>query len=320
MNPEFAHYFFIHEHFERFLTDVHERAEPWWWFFLWLPVGSLPWISIALHGLRQQWQLDSDATFRPRQFLIAWIAVILLFFSVSHSKLIPYVLPAIPALALIGADNAMRMRMTTLRSHLIAISIWWAAIVGYALFGPLAETHGASPDLVRKLFNWAACAFGAMCAASLVAQHLVARPRRIDSMIALSLGTLVGLSTLLLTVESGRAVASGYDLAQAIKPHLSIDKPFYSVNDYDQTLPFYLKRTMTLVGYQTNGGLDLDFGQAQEPEKRLVDVAAFAAQWLSDPAGSLAVINTNVYKSLAEQNLPMTVIGRNVDLTAVIKP
>jgi len=46
-NPEFARFFFIHEHFERFLTTEHRRVAAWWYFFPILFAGFLPW-AIAL--------------------------------------------------------------------------------------------------------------------------------------------------------------------------------------------------------------------------------------------------------------------------------
>ncbi len=45
-NPDFAHFFFIHEHVERFLTTEHRREGPWWYFVPVVVVGSLPWLSL----------------------------------------------------------------------------------------------------------------------------------------------------------------------------------------------------------------------------------------------------------------------------------
>src|SRR5204863_272810 len=43
-NPAFPGFFFVHEHFARFLTTVHQRVEPWWYFLPLLLVGVLPWV------------------------------------------------------------------------------------------------------------------------------------------------------------------------------------------------------------------------------------------------------------------------------------
>ena len=43
-NPSFLEFFFVHEHFARFLTKVHKREEPWWYFLSLLAIGALPWL------------------------------------------------------------------------------------------------------------------------------------------------------------------------------------------------------------------------------------------------------------------------------------
>ena len=43
-NPAFLEFFFVHEHFARFLTKVHKREEPWWFFLSLLAIGALPWL------------------------------------------------------------------------------------------------------------------------------------------------------------------------------------------------------------------------------------------------------------------------------------
>ena len=51
-NPEFAHFFFIHEHLQRFLTKVHHRYEPMWYFIPILMIGIMPWLGSLLPGLK----------------------------------------------------------------------------------------------------------------------------------------------------------------------------------------------------------------------------------------------------------------------------
>jgi 4-amino-4-deoxy-L-arabinose transferase-like glycosyltransferase len=45
-NPEFPHFFFIHEHFERFLTKTHHREGPWYYFIPLLAIGLMPWLGL----------------------------------------------------------------------------------------------------------------------------------------------------------------------------------------------------------------------------------------------------------------------------------
>ena len=107
-NPSFLQFFFVHEHFARFLTKVHKREEPWWYFLSMLAIGALPWLLTMPRALRGAWlESKGDSGFKPLKFLLIFSAVTLLFFSVSSSKLAPYILPMMPALAaVIGASVA----------------------------------------------------------------------------------------------------------------------------------------------------------------------------------------------------------------------
>lgn len=320
-NPEFAHFFFVHEHLQRFLTDVHERVEPWWYFIPLLIVGALPWISMAAPALIAAWRHDAtmpaaSSAFKPRQFLIVWCAVVMLFFSYSHSKLAPYILPIMPALALLTADWLARARAKTVRWHLIGVALLWSLALAYLLFGALPTKRGVSPDIFATLFRWAEMGAVAAIVGAIVGGLLLRRDRVRDALVSMALGTFVGLSILLVGFDAAREVRSGYDLAEQIKAHHSVDKPFYSLFDYDQSLPFYLGRTMTLVGYRG----ELDFGLNQEPAKGLPDAQAFELRWRNDPPGSQAVMPHATYTELAAAGLPMQRIGSNHELIAVTKP
>ena len=102
-NPEFARFFFIHEHFERFLTTEHRRIGAWWYFVPMAVAGLLPWTGIFLWRLRHGWR---DATverngFAWQRFCLVYAGFVLVFFSLSGSKLPSYILPMFPALALV---------------------------------------------------------------------------------------------------------------------------------------------------------------------------------------------------------------------------
>ena len=68
-------------------------------------LGSMPWTLPALRALFQGWR-RSVREFDAQLFLRFWVLFVLVFFSVSDSKLIPYILPAVPALALLAAGAA----------------------------------------------------------------------------------------------------------------------------------------------------------------------------------------------------------------------
>ena len=94
-NPEFAHFFFVQEHFQRFTTQMHQRVHPWWYFVPVLAAGFAPWLAplarSALVRLRER--SGTELLFW------CWALVVFVFFSASGSKLPPYIVPIFPALA-----------------------------------------------------------------------------------------------------------------------------------------------------------------------------------------------------------------------------
>jgi 4-amino-4-deoxy-L-arabinose transferase-like glycosyltransferase len=82
-NPEFAHFFFVHEHFERFLTTEHRRVEPWWYFLPIVAVGFLPWAFALPSAIVHAWRSDSGRRFQPLRVALLWCAFVVAFFSAA---------------------------------------------------------------------------------------------------------------------------------------------------------------------------------------------------------------------------------------------
>src|SRR5574341_213874 len=97
-NEEFAYFFFIQEHLLRFTTHMHKRDHPVWFFVPVLVFGMWPWLVAVGAG----WVCALRSSRSPQFFLALWAAMVFAFFSVSGSKLVPYILPIFPALAVLG--------------------------------------------------------------------------------------------------------------------------------------------------------------------------------------------------------------------------
>ena len=104
-------------------------------------------------------------------------------------------------------------------------------------------------------------------------------------------------------------------LIAAVRPELHAGTAFYCVDSYEQSIPFYLQRPCTLVGYRG----ELDFGLQQEPGRWLADLGQFAARWRLE-GSALAVVRTTSYARLLQMGLPMRVIYTAPSLVAVVKP
>lgn len=302
-NPEFPNFFFIHEHFQRYTSTVHRREEVPWYFLAILVIGLIPWIPLALHGLVSAWRTRAAEAFSAQRFLVVWCGFVLIFFSLSGSKLPAYLLPLFPALALLLGPYLGAVRQPFLLATIslaIVISLLGLIALPFAL-----DARSESPvlGLYRSYAQWLNVAFGALGIAGLVAFFKAKQAQGTTALVLLGaagfLATMIGL----LGHESlARSNSSAY-LAAQIKPMLRADIPMYSVKTYDQTLPFYLNRTMTLVAYQD----EFEFGQKQQPEKSIPTLAEFESIWRSG-APALALLDPGEYAAFIAAGLPMRLI------------
>lgn len=115
--PDFWFYFFWNEHFRRFFADSAQHKQPFWFYLAVLPAMYMPWIFIlpaAVAGLRtREWQGRTDV--RLLRYCLCWFVFPFLFFSASSGKLITYILPCFPPLAILsglGFSGIIKKNMT----------------------------------------------------------------------------------------------------------------------------------------------------------------------------------------------------------------
>ena len=314
-NPEFFHFFFIHEHFERFLTKDHGRYHPWGYFIPILLLGMLPWIVTLFEALFTAWKIQgSRREFQPNRYLLIWIVFIYFFFSISDSKLPSYILPIFPALALLIGQRLAIMPGNRLFWQILPTAILGA--VGFVL-SPRVVSF-ADPivplELYRHYVPWLAAAAAVALIGAVYAMYQSRRGNNSTAIVALSLSMLVCGQLIMAGHDSLAPANSAYYLAQKIRPYLKQNVPFYSVGMYEQTLPFYIKRTVTLVDYQD----EMAFGIEQEPGKWIPDIASFERIWKTQPY-ALAIMSPQLYAQL-EHHLPMQMIARDTRRIVVKTP
>lgn len=295
--PQFFDFFFVREHFQRFLTKIEARYEPPWFFIPVLAAGSLPWLLPAGRALASGWRASTrPPEFDARRFLWVWCAVVFVFFSLSDSKLIPYILPLFAPLVLLMASAPFEQLRRDLRSTATGVIVTGAILIVAAGFLPrLLHDPVRAPFFVQlrlPLFL-----MGCLC----LTGGFVARGR-VEATAALGITAYLCVFVLLWSAQVVAPLYSGASLAGQLGPAMRTNMPVYSVRTYDQTLPFYLQRTMTLV--QTRG--ELDFGLTLEPGKTLDSLEAFSTHWRSG-GDALAVMDRQTHALLQSQGLPMVV-------------
>ena len=302
---DFLQFFFVHEHLARYLTPIAERVQPWWFFIAVFLVGSLPWTLPAMRVLAGGWRRGAtphqfDAAF----FLWVWIVFICVFFSISDSKLVPYILPAMPSLAILIAVLPVARLQRDLR-----VTSWASATLGLALGAATLKWTSLVPASAAAPY-WLALAKPLREIAALLlatgAFVLVACARDVMRA-AMFLGVGWCLTGLLL-LRAAALVAplySGSTLAEAV-PSAERDAPVYSVRTYDQTLPFYLRRTVTLVEYRG----ELEFGLRKAPDAA-IDAEQFVSLWNSQTR-AYAVMDRGTFEHFKGRDLPMRIAGQTV--------
>ncbi|HBH35802.1 MAG TPA: phospholipid carrier-dependent glycosyltransferase, partial [Gammaproteobacteria bacterium] len=150
-NPEFAEFFFIHEHFDRYTSDVHGREEPLWYFLPVLLLGLFPWIWSAMRSLLRpgfEWFPQKSAGFDAGRLLWTYVVFMFLFFSLGRSMLAPYLLPLFPPLALLMARQLKSDANVTMAAWpLIGLG---ALLVGASFFTDQFATQKVSVENVNS--------------------------------------------------------------------------------------------------------------------------------------------------------------------------
>jgi len=303
-NPEFARFFFIHEHFERYLTTVHHRTAPWWYFIPQLLVGFLPWLGLSRGILGVVRDDPRGRRFRPIILLVSWALTIFVFFSFSNSKLPGYIVPIYPALAVLAAAALDRFTEARWRLHIvIAIAVAACGAAAAPWVGGLA-TDATPNEVYRAFAPWLAGACG-LALAGLVLAWLVDR-RDVGRSIAVYALAIFAASTVLMRGhEAFGRNSSGVDLATSLQGVVGAS-PIYSVHMLDHTLPFYLRRTTVMVEAPD----ELAFGVALEPQKWLPTLADFERVWTSGPR-AFAIMSPATHALLVAQGVPMTPVARD---------
>ncbi len=306
-NPEFFHYFFIREHFTRFLTNQDARVHPFWFFVPVVIVGMFPWLSFLPAALRRPWRVrpTQDRQFDPRLFLWIWTWMIFLFFSISHSKLPFYILPIFPALALLMGMEIERMQARAVAIRL-GISVILLAIAVPALYWirepqKVQVLGSAFHDFISSI----AVALAVLVLILAVAVVLAWRRRVVG---ALLLTAVVGLAlpqVLLIRFQLLAPIYSAEPMAAKIAPLIIPGEPVYAVHWFRRGLPFYLRRTITLVNEVP---YDLRSGLRWEPQKAM-SMTVFRTRWEAQASG-LAIMTPTRWARLQHAGLRLHILVR----------
>ena len=317
-NPEFAQFFFIHEHFERFLSTGHRRTGAWWYFVPYFIGGLTPWPLAWAATLVPSWRQSTASAngFRWERFCLVYAAFVFVFFSVSSSKLPSYILPMFPALMLVFGAGLTRLpaRMLggfALFGALLAVALFVGFVVGWPQLAARFADERTPIGLFMAFAPWFQAAIAIFAAGALAAAAAFRRdtPRtRTIGIALLSLSTLAGFQVAFAGHDAFRPTRSAFDILRAAEKveggALKPGAPVYQVHGYDQTLPFYLGRPTTLVAFVDEFALGLE----AEPDKGIADEAEWIRRWDTLPQGYALMPKSN-HAELQAKGVPMRVLA-----------
>ncbi len=128
-NPEFFRTFFLQHNLERFSSNLYHHPQPFWFYVPVMLLALVPWtvfVVAALVDAIRDWRFSTEQPAGQedlRTYLAIWFLVPLIFFSLSHSKLPGYILPAIPAGTILLADFILRREREQLKPAMWMIAL-----------------------------------------------------------------------------------------------------------------------------------------------------------------------------------------------------
>ena len=294
-NPEFFNFYFIHEHFLRYLTKIHSRYKPAWFFIPVVLLGLFPWsvflIQAVKHNLPPSWRERHEH--RDTLFLLLWAGLVFLFFSASSSKLIPYILPVfLPLSLLIGRYLAEAWDRRDFPGIQAGYAVLLILTLGLTIALIALPHYRASPD-VQKLGKYP-YVFAAVLITGTAVTWLMSKRKNFRwAFLSLTATTVL----FFIVVNAAASVAdmrSSKSLVSAIKQRLQPGDEVASYDTYYQDLPVYLERRITVVNWKG----ELEFGTTVEDTSQwMVDEATFWKRW-DGPSTIYMLMKRGTYDAL----------------------
>jgi 4-amino-4-deoxy-L-arabinose transferase-like glycosyltransferase len=292
-NETWAHRYFVYEHFERFLTPAASRPGPIHYFVWIVLVGLIPWTGFLWPAVREALRGGAgslaEAWARRKEnatawFFVTWAGFIFFLFSISKSKLPPYILPIFPALAVLtgawlarawdgGGAAPLRwgFRFFTFINGLFACVLVAAVVVPHLVIRDPVQAAA---------LRWPALAMAVVLVVGGMLAPWFARRRGGRAGIATVAATMT-LFLLLLQLAAPKINKPGTkDLALLVRERAQPGDRVLHYQEFFHDFTFYARRLVDVVEFE--GELQLEEDAAARASGRFLDGAAFRRLWAGD--------------------------------------
>lgn len=291
VNPKFLHYFFITQQISRFLSvsDFNNKT-PFWFYIPIILIGFFPWSIFIAEAFYHNFRCISQrvAKHPVELFLLLWISIIFLFFSVPHSKTIGYILPIFPALALLVGRHVSVIWKNPVAIYrytagfLLSSSLLALILLALANTKIIVAFHHFYPYLITIAIVILTCVLTAL---------LFIKTKTFFSLFVIC---AICSSISLTTMTMGASALN----RNTLKPLIFLLKKFIRPDDeiihyfrYYQDVPLYLKKKVTIVAdwdsptitLKDNWIRELWFGMRFQPtDTWLINDKTFWERWDSN--------------------------------------
>lgn len=256
--PGWIKQFVFEENLGRFSgkEDFHDKTSP----LFYLPTligGMLPWTGLMLVCLRRFEPIATRAG-RSKLFFLIWAGFITLFFSLSSTKLVSYVLPAFPALALFtGICLAGYDTWTTTQRRLgLGLSLLFNLVLGVAVAvypGVLINDKMMPREAGTP---WAFIMVAALVFGSAFLLLAARRPSSRNVLVAQAAAGFLLLGILMPLADRIAVYEDGSDLVRALRPQMTKEDRLGIYLGFLPTAIVYSERPVTFFGFINKSGLD----------------------------------------------------------------
>lgn len=315
-HPQFLDFYFIHEHFLRYMETGHRRMAPWWFFIAVTLAGLMPWTGLLPAALRRLQYKHPDTL-----FLLMWIVLPLTFFSASHSKLLSYIFLVFPPLAILMGRTLAGLWHGELPQAYLRQAVLLAILVFSALIAAVHCLPMASDRLDRLGGMGSLSPLALLPVAFALAWLAYALLRRYNARtLIVSLAAFGGITGLNLNyMQSDLGIVSVKPLARQLAPRLKDGDLVMAYANYWQDLPVYLNRTVTVAEWRG----ELDFGLTHYPETHewMITYAQFWERCRTHPQAVYVFAHEDTVKELTSSAVcrlkPAAKYGKTVLLERV---
>jgi 4-amino-4-deoxy-L-arabinose transferase-like glycosyltransferase len=268
-HPGFLEFFFVHEHLQRFATGAAKRAGPVYYFVPVFVLGFLPGLPFFAAALRRAWRRAHEGF-----FFTAWFVVVFGFFSLSQSKLPPYIFPVVPAAAVLAgrAVGAAAGRKS-----------WWTQAVLATIFAAALVAHPLTRGFLMesRLQGLVAPALAILVVASWSAVVLAGNAPPL-ALAAVGVGWAAFLGSVVLSWPRVPQARFPAELAAVARAAGAPDRvPLIGYKDYVNGVSWELKAPLPVASYR--GELEPEFETRPEVRDALVwSGERFWALWKSE--------------------------------------